>query len=152
MFHRTIADEPRPIHAHTKIRRFSACASTNCRCIVRIVVCADGAESTDASNDSTGISESVLCVVRAAAAQGAHTVHEAGIIAPRIAGRKDARRTVVWIDNTELIARGLLHCIGKQDRHGTRADGLAYLVEWDVGPAMGVLRQQHARGVARRPV
>lgn len=81
-----------------------------------------------------------------------HTVHEAGIIAPCIAGRKDARRTAVWIDNTELIAHGLLHYIGKQDRHDTRADGLAYLVEWDVGPAMGVLRQQHARGVARRPV
>ena len=117
---------------------------------MRIVVCADGTESTDASNYSTGISESVLCMCRRRRRE--HTVHEAGIIAPRIAGRKDARRTVVWIDNTELIARGLLHCIGKQDRHGTRADGLAYLVEWDVGPAMGVLRQQHARGVARRPV
>lgn len=118
---------------------------------MRIVVCADGTESTDASNDSTGISESVLCMCRLRRRRE-HTVHEAGIIAPRIAGRKDARRTVVWIDNTELIARGLLHCIGKQDRHGTRADGLAYLIEWDVGPAMGVLRQQHARGVARRPV
>ena len=95
---------------------------------MRIVVCADGTESTDASNDSTGISESVLCMCRLRRRRE-HTVHEAGIIAPRIAGRKDARRTVVWIDNTELIARGLLHCIGKQDRHGTRADGLAYLVE-----------------------
>lgn len=80
-----------------------------------------------------------------------HTVHKAGIIAPRVAGRKDARRAMVWIDDAELIMRGLLHCIGKQDRHSTRADGLAHLVEWDVGPAMGVLRQQHARGVARRP-
>ncbi len=81
-----------------------------------------------------------------------HTVHDTGIITPCVAGREDARRTVVWIDNTELIVRGLLHCIGKQDRHGTRADELAHLVEWDVGPAMGVLRQQHARGVARRPI
>ena len=80
-----------------------------------------------------------------------HTVHEAGIVTPRVAGRKDARRAVMRIDNAQLIARRLLHCIVKHHRHGTRADGLAHLVEWDMRIAVRILRQQHARGVTRRP-
>ena len=152
MFHRTIADEPRPIHAHT--RRFAgfrhapppaadaSCGSSS----------AQMAPSPPTQAMIRPAYRRACCTCAGCGGAGSPPVHEAGIIAPRIAGRKDARRTAVWIDNTELIARGLLHCIGKQDRHGTRADGLAYLVEWDVGPAMGVLRQQHARGVARRPV
>ena len=58
-------------------RRFSACASVSCRCIVRIVVCAEGTESTVSSSDSTGTSASVLCVCRRdryanASAMGSH--------------------------------------------------------------------------------